>query len=569
MNFKGKNIVITAGGTSEYIDSVRKITNSSTGKLGYKICKSLLANDTNSNIFYIHGKDAMKLEGDSRVNNICITTTSDLMNEVENVLINNKIDIFIHLMAVSDYHVKSVFSYEDFKNKILNEVKEKSYIDEAKLDELFNTSIIDNSSKISSTIHEPGIILKENPKIISLIKKLSPYTFLVGFKLLNNVDEEKLFDVGFNLLRKNRCNLVVANDLAEIKKGNHKALIIYPEKNYDIVIGKDNIAKNLVDIIYNRAFVKHPKSICLSNNNYLNKDVFNEMKSTGALLFNKGLLPVVINHNRLDKFGTYGNLSVKNTDNSFFITGRNVHKGELKEDDICKIDNVEEITNHDSIFANVNYRGTLKPSIDSAIHSALYKATKFTHIIHIHTKKVFLGVPITDYNYPCGSMEEKDAILNFVSKNSNENVVQLYKHGLIIMGNSFDECLMHLDKLFNTTPYINYDKKNIYNDEFTNHVYEVEGLFVFQFGDIFPIEINDNCIGTLWENITNDSVEFALYSNINVRNKGYNLVRKYLSIYNKKMRLYTMSKCNIYQFYVDKFNFSIKENSNNLIILEN
>jgi phosphopantothenoylcysteine synthetase/decarboxylase len=37
-----KKIVITAGGTSEPIDTVRSITNSSTGRLGYEICAALL-----------------------------------------------------------------------------------------------------------------------------------------------------------------------------------------------------------------------------------------------------------------------------------------------------------------------------------------------------------------------------------------------------------------------------------------------------------------------------------------------------------------------------------------------
>ena len=33
-----KQVIITAGGTSERIDNVRKITNSSSGKLGVAIC---------------------------------------------------------------------------------------------------------------------------------------------------------------------------------------------------------------------------------------------------------------------------------------------------------------------------------------------------------------------------------------------------------------------------------------------------------------------------------------------------------------------------------------------------
>ena len=37
-----KTVVITAGGTSEKIDNVRKITNSSTGKLGKVIANELI-----------------------------------------------------------------------------------------------------------------------------------------------------------------------------------------------------------------------------------------------------------------------------------------------------------------------------------------------------------------------------------------------------------------------------------------------------------------------------------------------------------------------------------------------
>ena len=37
-----KKIIITAGGTTEPIDNVRKITNVSTGKLGSLICDNML-----------------------------------------------------------------------------------------------------------------------------------------------------------------------------------------------------------------------------------------------------------------------------------------------------------------------------------------------------------------------------------------------------------------------------------------------------------------------------------------------------------------------------------------------
>ena len=53
------NIVITAGGTSEYVDKVRKITNSSTGKLGSIIANKILESKNISNLYYITTKKSI------------------------------------------------------------------------------------------------------------------------------------------------------------------------------------------------------------------------------------------------------------------------------------------------------------------------------------------------------------------------------------------------------------------------------------------------------------------------------------------------------------------------------
>ena len=54
-----KNILITSGGTSEPIDRIRSITNTSTGTLGSLIAKAFSAADSTENIYYIHGKNAI------------------------------------------------------------------------------------------------------------------------------------------------------------------------------------------------------------------------------------------------------------------------------------------------------------------------------------------------------------------------------------------------------------------------------------------------------------------------------------------------------------------------------
>lgn len=222
-------VVITAGGTSEKIDNVRKITNSSTGKLGLCIANEFLRTIEDVEITYICSKEAF-CPSDDRVKIKRIIGVDDLEREVRIVLENNDIDVFIHSMAVSDYKVDYVSTLEKLKN---------------------NEEFSMNDNKISSSLSDLVIVLKPTKKIISIIKDLSPNTYLVGFKLLDNVTKDKLIEVATNLMIKNKCNLVVANDLENIRNGRHIGYIIDEENNVINAEGKDDIAKKLVRRIKN------------------------------------------------------------------------------------------------------------------------------------------------------------------------------------------------------------------------------------------------------------------------------------------------------------------------------
>lgn len=222
-------VVITAGGTSEKIDNVRKITNSSTGKLGLCIANEFLKTIEDVEITYICSKETF-CPNDDRVKIKRITGVDDLEREVRNVLENNDIDVFIHSMAVSDYKVDYVSTLEKLKN---------------------NEEFTMTDNKISSSLSDLVVVLKPTKKIISIIKDISPNTYLVGFKLLDNVTKDKLIEVATNLMIKNKCNLVVANDLENIRNGRHIGYIIDEENNVINAEGKDDIAKKLVRRIKN------------------------------------------------------------------------------------------------------------------------------------------------------------------------------------------------------------------------------------------------------------------------------------------------------------------------------
>ena len=235
------NIVITAGGTSEKIDNVRKITNSSSGKLGCEIANKLieLHEEKIDVIYYICSKTSVK-PSHNKVKVIEIFDTTELKENVKKLLTNNKIEYFIHSMAVSDYTVDYITTVEKLSINIENN-KEKNVFD---LICNHKDNLIDN--KISSNEENIIIKLKKTPKIISMIKDISPNTYLVGFKLLDNVSEETLINTAIKLKDKNNCDLVVANDLDNIRKGSHKAFIVDKNNEYSTAIGKETIAETLI-----------------------------------------------------------------------------------------------------------------------------------------------------------------------------------------------------------------------------------------------------------------------------------------------------------------------------------
>ena len=241
-------IIITAGGTSERIDNVRKITNSSSGKLGTLIASKLIElNDSNiDKIYYICSKNAVKTTN-SKIEIIEIVDTNDLKVVVEKLLTSEKIDYFVHAMAVSDYTVDFVTTATKITENIKNHPNGDIY------DLICHNRNNIRTNKISSDKDDLIIKLKRTPKIISIIKKLSPNTHLIGFKLLDGVSKEELVQVATNLLNKNNCDLVVANDLSNIRNGNHLAFIINKNNEYVTASGKEDIALKLIREMFKNA----------------------------------------------------------------------------------------------------------------------------------------------------------------------------------------------------------------------------------------------------------------------------------------------------------------------------
>ena len=217
---KKKNVLITAGSTRGYLDAVRYITNTSTGKLGSEI--ALEAMGRGAVVTYIYGADSLfpvihersDLKA-SQLKLIEIETNNDLMKVLQEKLKNRKFDAIIHAMAVADY------------------VPARA-----------------KQSKTSSQKKEWLVKLVKTPKVINTIRDSWPEALLVGFKLEVNRTKDEIIRIARRFLTKSKANLIVANDYKYISRNRHIAYMVTGDRKIPKPLkGKKAIARNIISYL--------------------------------------------------------------------------------------------------------------------------------------------------------------------------------------------------------------------------------------------------------------------------------------------------------------------------------
>ena len=229
-----KRIIVTAGATQEPVDSVRNITNFSTGRLGAAIADSLI--DVGFDVCFIHGQhSAMPLRQCLKISVKTVKQASDAIREQ---IISKNVKAVIHSMAVSDFHVSAAVSF----NEIYRIIKASS--DERHALQTM-TSQIDKHDKLSSD-QPQMLLLVPGEKIIDQIKKWrnDNELYVVSFKLLAGSTKQKLFEKAKGQLLRTGSNLVVANLLEKVSVDNHQAWLIDRDSCKEVT-GKKQIANEL------------------------------------------------------------------------------------------------------------------------------------------------------------------------------------------------------------------------------------------------------------------------------------------------------------------------------------
>jgi phosphopantothenoylcysteine decarboxylase / phosphopantothenate---cysteine ligase len=213
----GKNILITAGPTIEYIDPVRVITNRSSGKMGIALASAALSFGAKVKLIYGPGSE----QPPHGANVVNVDTAEEMHDAVMESLTGEHVDVVIAASAVCDFRVKG-----------------KS-----------DTKIPTSASK------ELKLTLEPTPKIIDEIKKTSPNVFLVAFRAVTNLTDAELVEDAFARLKKANADLIVANDVerkgAGFMKDTNEVFVIDTEKNvtYIETSPKQEVAKRVLVIV--------------------------------------------------------------------------------------------------------------------------------------------------------------------------------------------------------------------------------------------------------------------------------------------------------------------------------
>ena len=124
-DLKGKNILISAGGTREPIDSVRYIGNRSSGKMGHSLAEICL--ERGANVTLITTSNLLVPNGITKVS---VNTADEMKNEILSRL--ESVHCIIMAAAVADFKVKDIYESkikkENIKDMTLDLIKNEDIL---------------------------------------------------------------------------------------------------------------------------------------------------------------------------------------------------------------------------------------------------------------------------------------------------------------------------------------------------------------------------------------------------------------------------------------------------------
>lgn len=205
----GKKVLVTAGPTIEKIDSVRYLSNFSTGKMGYALAK----------IAMLRGAEATLISGKTNINSpkfvkvINVLSAKEMFEAVKNNF--EEQDIIIKAAAVADYRSKEIFD-----------------------------------GKIKKKDDKLELLLERTDDILKYVGEHKTNQFVCGFSM----ETDNMIENSKEKLLKKNLDMIVANNLRQDGAGfgvdtNIVTIITQDEIQELEILSKEDVANIVIDNI--------------------------------------------------------------------------------------------------------------------------------------------------------------------------------------------------------------------------------------------------------------------------------------------------------------------------------
>lgn len=202
----GKTVIVTAGGTQEYIDPVRYIGNRSSGKMGYAIAAE--AARQGARVILVSAPTSLSVP--ANVELVAVDSAQSMKEAVDRLY--DSVDIVIMAAAVSDFRVA---------NKAEQKIK-----------------------KMESMTLE----LVKNPDILQSLGERKTHQLLVGFA----AETEHVVEYGQDKVKRKHLDMLVANDVSKANAGfnvdTNEGYFLYPNREPKVMqnMKKSELARHII-----------------------------------------------------------------------------------------------------------------------------------------------------------------------------------------------------------------------------------------------------------------------------------------------------------------------------------
>jgi len=195
-----RKVLVVAGATQEPVDDIRVVTNRSTGETGVELAK--VAHERGAEVVLWMGH--AEVEMPEHIKTVRFSSFDDLQKLIR----GHGFDIVLFPVAVSDYSPKAI------------------------------------PGKMPSDPSEIKLTLKRTPKLIDKINA----KFVVGFKAQARMSDADLVKESMGLIKRSKCDLVVANRIEDVKPGKSRILLVDKSGSSEELRGtKNQLADKIMD----------------------------------------------------------------------------------------------------------------------------------------------------------------------------------------------------------------------------------------------------------------------------------------------------------------------------------